>query len=129
MFIDPEIFSLAQDEEETKRDAIEIDKQKKSSPAVAFPPMPPPVQDAPSGPESPSTAFELASVHNSSFSLGAAKEDDPFGDAMATKFERLYADLPHKRESARKSEDSGAKESTIDTYCWVQKEKVRFFVH
>ena len=123
------MFSLAHDEEETKGNTIEIDKQEKSSSASASTPMPPTVQDAPLGPESPSTAFDPASVHSSSFKLGTAKEDDPFGDAMAAKFERLYADLPHKRESARKSEDSGAKESTIDTYCWVQKEKVRFFVH
>ena len=62
---------------------------------------------------------------DSSFSLDAARKDDPFGDAMARHFERLYSKLPNSRESAKKSEDTVTKGSTIDTYCWVHKGKVR----
>jgi hypothetical protein len=66
-----------------------------------------------------------APVEDSSFSLDAARNDDPFGDAMAHHFERLYSKLPNSRESAKKSEDTVTKGSTIDTYCWVHKDKVR----
>ena len=54
--------------------------------------------------------------------LQEGREHDPFGDAMARKFERLYVNVP--RENARRSEDKRTKSSKIGAYCFVNEKMV-----
>jgi len=64
-----------------------------------------------------SLSQEYRRIHADALQHG--REHNPFSDAMEKKFERLYAKLPNKRESACKSEDKRGKGLKIGAYCFT----------
>jgi len=137
LFIDDDIFALVSEEKAqsaiassaTERDGFRhfTDPISKGLPPLESSP-PPPVHPGILPTHSAGVLAEAFKAYNDMHAgaLQQGREQDLFGDAMETKFERLYAKLPHKRESARKSEDKRTKGSKIGAYCFTNQRMVSF---